>query len=88
LAVQSGGRKGGRVAGLAGDPELADELPEGVIGVAEALGDCDLGLTVEEDGSEGFVLTLGGTGGLRKETSGRSIGHGRHSGCEVPFPGN
>jgi hypothetical protein len=88
LAARGGPRKGGRGAGLAGGPELADELPEGIVGVAEALGDCDLGLTIEEVGSEGFVLTLGGTGGLGKETSRRSIGHGRLSGCEVPFPAN
>jgi hypothetical protein len=60
-----------------------DELPEGVVGVAEALGGLLLGEAVEEDAAEGLVLTLGRARGLGEESTGGVLGHGRGSWCEV-----
>jgi hypothetical protein len=59
------------------------ELAEGVVGVAEAVGDVLLGQAVEEDGAEGFVLSLGGTGGPLEEELAEGVVHVRGSGCEV-----
>ena len=41
-----------------------DELTEGVVGIAEAAGHLLLGQPVDEDGAQGLVLALQGTGGL------------------------
>ena len=60
-----------------------DELPEGVVGVAEAAGDLPLGQAIEEHSAEGLVLALQGTGGLLEETSARDVVHNRWPECEV-----
>jgi hypothetical protein len=59
------------------------ELAEGVVVVAETLGGLPLGQAAGEDGAEGLVLTLGGTGGLIEEVSAEGVVHARGSGCEV-----
>jgi hypothetical protein len=65
-----------------------DELAEGVVGVAETLGGILLGQAVDEDGAEGFVLSLGWTGGLAEEELAEGIVHVRCSRCEVMLAGN
>jgi hypothetical protein len=59
--------------------ELVDELSEGVVGVAEPPGGILLGQTLDEDGPEGFVLSLGGTAGLMEEVLAEGIVHARGS---------
>jgi hypothetical protein len=65
-----------------------DELAEGVVGVTETLGRRLLGQTVQEDGAEGFILSLGGTDGLVEEALTEGIVHVRRSECEVIIAGN
>ena len=66
------GRKRGSVFGLL-VAELMDELAESVMGVAETSSGNFLGETVNEDGTEGFVLTLPRAGWFQKEIAQRSL---------------
>ena len=63
--------------------ELVDQVAEGVIGVAEAVGDRLLGQAVEEDGAEGLVLALQGPGRLSEEALARGVVHNGWPECEV-----
>jgi len=76
-------RKGGRGASGTIASELVDELTEGVVGVAETLGGVLLGQAVDEDGTEGFELSLSGAGGLLEEELAEGVVHARGSECEV-----
>src|SRR3954471_23046806 len=76
-------RKGGRGAGRTIASELVYELSEGVGGVAEPLGGILLRQAVDEDGAEGFVLSLGGAGGMFEEELAEGVVHARGSECEV-----
>ena len=60
-----------------------DELPEGGVGVAEALGGLLLRAAVEEDATERLVLALGDASGSPEEIADRVLGHGVASECEV-----
>jgi hypothetical protein len=76
-------RKRGRGAGGDVLAELVYELSEGFGGVAESLGGILLGQAVDEDGAEGFVLSLGGAGGMLEEELAEGVVHARGSECEV-----
>ena len=60
-----------------------DELPEGGVGVAEALGGLLLRAAIEEDAAERLVLALGDARGSPEEIADRILGHGVASECEV-----
>jgi hypothetical protein len=77
------GQKGGRLAGPAAAAEVVDELPEGGVGIAEALGGLLLRAAIEEDAAERLVLTLGDASGSQEEIADRVVGHGIASECEV-----
>jgi hypothetical protein len=76
-------RKGGLGAGGTVASELVYELSEGVGGIAVPLGGILLGQAVDEDGAEGFVLSLGGAGGMLEEELAEGVVHARGSECEV-----
>jgi hypothetical protein len=63
-------------------PEVVDELPEGVVGVAEACGGVFLGQPFDEDGTQGFVLALPAFGGFSEELQTEGVVHGVVR-CEV-----
>jgi hypothetical protein len=67
--------KGGRLTVAAADAELAYQLAEGGIIVAEAFGDVLEAAAINEDGAEGFVLALLGAGGLDEEAAAEGIVH-------------
>jgi hypothetical protein len=52
-------------------------LAKGVVVVAEALGHVLLAAAVNEDGTQGLVLALRGTGGLQEEAAARCVVHNR-----------
>jgi hypothetical protein len=54
-----------------------DELAKGVVVVTEPLGGVLLGQAVEKDGAQGFVLPVGGTGGLLEELLAAWVVHNR-----------
>jgi hypothetical protein len=54
-----GRRKGGRGGGLSRTTKRADQLAEGVVAVAEALGGFFLGAALDEDAAERFVRSAG-----------------------------
>jgi hypothetical protein len=60
-----------------------DELPEGVVGVAETPSHLLLGAAVNEDGSQRLVLALSDARGLQEEVSKRIFSQGVIPGCEV-----
>ena len=60
-----------------------DELAEGAVGVAEAAGGLLLGEAGEEDGAEGLVLALQGTGGLSEEAAAKGVVHNGWPECEA-----
>jgi hypothetical protein len=53
-----------------------DQLAEGVIGVSESRSDLLLGLTVDEDGAEGFVAALQNPRGMSEEVATTGVVHG------------
>jgi hypothetical protein len=54
-------------------------LAEGVVVVAEALGDVLLAAVVDEDGAQGLVLALRGAGRLEEEAAAGCVVHNRRS---------
>jgi hypothetical protein len=54
-----------------------DQLAEGVIRIAEAVGRLLLGQPVEEDSPEGLVLTVQRTGGFPEEAPAGVVVHNR-----------
>jgi hypothetical protein len=76
-------RKGGTLSGRAGGAKLTNELAKGGVGVAEPFGHIFLAAVIDEDGTQGFVVSLGRTEGLKEEGAAESIVHGRAPECEV-----
>src|SRR5262249_35494163 len=58
-----GGEEEAAAGGLA---ELVDQDTEAAVGVAEAFGDFRAGAAVDDVGTQGLVLTLGGVGRLQE----------------------
>jgi hypothetical protein len=54
-----------------------DQLPEGVVGVAEFAGDLLLGPAIEEDGAEGLVAAMPRAGGMGEEVMAACVVHRR-----------
>jgi hypothetical protein len=66
--------KGGRLFVPTLAAELADQLPQTVVGVAEGRGHVRLGLSVDEHGPQGFILALIRMLGLGEEGSAGGAG--------------
>ena len=69
------GEKGGRLARRTILAKPMDQLAEGVIGIAEALGDLLLRQAVRQDGPQGLILALPGTGGHLEAALAQGIVH-------------
>lgn len=76
------GRKGGRALCSEALPKREDELAKSLVGVAEALGNVLLGMVIDEDGTEGFVLALPRTVRLEEEATEGGIVHSQQRLCE------